>query len=123
VQSEFDLVNIQQLPKVEIVYSSQASGTIAITAMIEGGVRGIVFAGSGSGSLSSDYQATLRSVPPARRPVLVRSSRVGSGRVTARREFEPLRMIAGDNLNPQKARILLMLALTRTSDIGEIRRS
>lgn len=122
VNSEFDLRSIQQLPNVEIVYSSQASGTTAITALIESGVRGIVFAGSGPGSLSSDYQATLRSVPLARRPVLVRSSRVGSGRVIARREFEPLGMIAGDNLNPQKARILLMLALTKTTDISEIQR-
>lgn len=121
-QSEFDLANIQQLARVEIVYSAQASSTTAITALVDSGVRGIVFAGSGSGSLSSDYQAALRAIPPVRRPVLVRSSRVGSGRVVPRKEFEPLGMIAGDNLNPQKARILLMLALTKTTDIGEIQR-
>jgi L-asparaginase len=122
VNSEFDLENVQQLPKVEIVYSSQASSTIAITALIESGVHGIVFAGSGAGSLSNEYQATLRAVPLERRPVLVRSSRVGSGRVIPRIEFEPLGMIAGDNLNPQKARILLMLALTKTTDLSEIQR-
>ena len=52
----------------------------------------------------------------------MRSSRTGNGRVIARREYDELGFIAADTLNPQKARILLMLALTRTSDMNEIRR-
>jgi L-asparaginase len=52
----------------------------------------------------------------------VQSSRAGGGRVALRRYLDEAGMVAADNLNPQKARILLMLALTRTSDIIEIRR-
>ena len=122
VNTEFDVSQIKQLPKVEIAYSSQASSTTVISALIDSGVRGIVFAGTGPGSLSSDYQSALRSVPLESRPVLVRSSRVGSGRVTGRDEYDRIGMVSGDNLNPQKARVLLMLALTKTTDVHEIQR-
>ena len=53
---------------------------------------------------------------------MVRSNRTGSGRVIPRKEFDDMGMIPGDTLNPQKARILLMLALTKTKDLNEIRR-
>jgi len=61
-------------------------------------------------------------MPAASRPILVRSSRTGNGRVIATSEYDALGMIAADTLNPQKARILLMLALTRTRSAEEIRR-
>ena len=51
---------------------------------------------------------------------VVVSTRAGSGRVTQRKAMNDRGFIAADNLNPQKARILLMLALTRTSDRAEI---
>ncbi len=54
--------------------------------------------------------------------VIVQTSRAGSGRVAPRRYLRDSGIVAGDNLNPQKARVLLMLALTRTSDVGEIQR-
>ncbi len=54
--------------------------------------------------------------------MIVQSSRAGSGRVALRRYLDEAGMVAADNLNPQKARILLMLALTKSQDIGEIRR-
>jgi L-asparaginase len=53
----------------------------------------------------------------------VRSSRTGNGRVTPTAEYDALGVIPSDTLNPQKARILLMLALTRSSDPKEIRRA
>ena len=56
------------------------------------------------------------------RPVVVRSSRVGNGRVTGRAEFDEIGTVPGDNLNPQKARILLMLALTKTHDPKDVQR-
>jgi L-asparaginase len=49
-------------------------------------------------------------------------ARAGSGRVALRRYLEEAGMIAADNLNPQKARILLMLALTRTQEVADLRR-
>ena len=56
------------------------------------------------------------------RPVVVQSNRTGNGRVVAQGEHDKWGMIPGDNLNPQKARILLMLALTKTQDRQEIKR-
>ena len=53
---------------------------------------------------------------------MVRSSRTGNGRVVPREEYDAMGMIPADTLNPQKARILLMLALTRTHDLKEIKR-
>ena len=61
-------------------------------------------------------------MPATSRPALVRSSRVGNGRVTPTTEFDAMDIVAADTLTPQKARILLMLALTRTTDLKEIRR-
>ena len=53
---------------------------------------------------------------------VVKSSRVGNGIVTRWAEDDKYGFIAGDTLNPQKARILLMLALTKTNDLKEIQR-
>ena len=66
--------------------------------------------------------AISMSLPPESRPVIVRSNRTGSGRVVPLPAYDERGMIAGDTLNPQKARILLMLALTKTRDVDEIRR-
>jgi L-asparaginase len=54
--------------------------------------------------------------------VVVQASRAGSGRAALRRYLHEAGMVAADNLNPQKARILLMLALTVSRDVGVIRR-
>jgi L-asparaginase len=52
----------------------------------------------------------------------VRSNRTGNGRVVALPDYDALGMVPADNLSPQKARVLLMLALTKTRDLAEIRR-
>ena len=64
----------------------------------------------------------ILSYPSGEKPVVVRSNRTGTGRVIARKEYDELGYVAADTLNPQKARILLMLALTRTSDVNAVRR-
>jgi L-asparaginase len=123
--SEFDVSGIKALPKVEITYSYTQPSTVVIEALAKSGVQGIVFAGTGAGNLSSFERSALKpilSLPAASRPVLVRSSRVGNGRVGSSSIYDSMGMIPADNLNPQKARILLMLALTRTSDLKEIQR-
>lgn len=125
VNSEFDVSRINQLPKVDILYSYVEPNGAMIQALVASGVKGIVFAGTGAGVLSSFERSALKAVlslPAASRPVLVRSSRVGNGRVVAREEYDNLEMIPADTLNPQKARILLMLALTKTDKIEEIKR-
>jgi L-asparaginase type II len=122
--SEFAQQAIGELPCVEIVYSAvQANTPLLIEALQNAGVRGIVFAATGAGSLSeAEKRAVERSVERSLGTVFVRASRVGNGRVLGRSEFDRLGIVAADNLSPQKARILLMLALARTSDPAELRR-
>jgi len=123
--SEFDVSGLKNFPKVEILYSYIQPSPVALQALVASGVQGIVFAGSGAGDLSSFEKAALKSIialPAKTRPVLVRSTRVGNGRVIGSDEFDAMGMIPADNLNPQKARILLMLALTKTSDLKDIQR-
>ena len=125
MDSEFDVSSLTQLPKVDIVYSYVEPDTAMIDAVVARKARGLVFAGTGAGALSKFEKATvtaLSKLPATARPVVVRSSRVGNGRVTGRAEFDEIGTVPGDNLNPQKARILLMLALTKTADPLEIRR-
>jgi L-asparaginase len=127
--SEFDVSTIKELPTVDIVYSYIEPNTSVLQALIASGTKGIVFAGTGAGSLSATERSTLKTLlssAAGSRPVIVRSSRVGNGRVIGltanREEYDALGIIPADNLNPQKARILLMLALTKTSNLDEIKR-
>jgi L-asparaginase len=125
VDSEFDVSHLTQLPKVDIVYSYVEPDTAMIDALVARKAKGLVFAGTGAGALSTFEKATVTALwklPAADRPVIVRSSRVGNGRVIGRPEFDSIGTVPADNLNPQKARILLMLALTRTTDPKEIKR-
>ncbi|HYR43566.1 MAG TPA: L-asparaginase, partial [Terriglobia bacterium] len=125
VNTEFDVSRINVLPKVDILYSYVEPNASMIHALMVSGVKGIVFAGTGAGTLSSFEKSALKqvlSLPAASRPVLVRSSRTGNGRVVAREEYDSMGMIPADTLNPQKARILLMLALTKTNNLEEIKR-
>jgi L-asparaginase type II len=123
--SEFDVSSLTQLPKVAVLYSYVEPEPSVIRAVVSAGARGIVFAGTGNGALATperDAIAEINKTPASARPILVRSSRVGNGRVTATAQFDELGVIPADTLNPQKARILLMLALTKTTDQKEIRR-
>jgi L-asparaginase type II len=125
LNSEFDVSRVAELPQTEIVYSYVQPSTKMAEALVASGARGIVFAGTGDGLVSTREREAIRalaSLPAATRPVLVRSNRTGNGRVASNAEYDALGMIAADNLNPQKARILLMLALTKTHDVNEIRR-
>ena len=123
--SEFGLAGVATFPRVDIVYSYVQPNPVLIEALIEDGVDGIVLAGTGAGIVSQRERGALERVtdlPVDARPILVRSNRTGSGRVVPLPAYDELGMVAGDTLNPQKARVLLMLALTRTRDIDEIRR-
>lgn len=126
VNSEFNLVKIAAFPRIEILYSyAEAGNAILVTALLQAGAQGIVIACTGAGTLSSaEKEAVRNAVSEVDRvkPVFVRSTRVGNGRVIGRKEYDELGMVPADNLNPQKARILLMLALTKTSDLREIAR-
>jgi len=122
--SEFDVKGIVEFPKVDIVYGYvESSAPLVIDALQKAGTRGIVFTGTGAGMLNdAEKDAVRRSREQGLGTVFVRSSRLGNGRVLPHKDHDALGIIPADNLNPQKARILLALALARTSDEADIRR-
>ncbi len=119
--TEFDVEGLEALPRVDVAYSYAGADGKAIEAFVAAGARGIVSAGFAPGSGTLAETAALEAAV-ASGVTVVQSTRAGSGRVTQRANLTAKGFIAGDNLNPQKARILLMLALSATSDPGEIRR-
>jgi L-asparaginase/glutamin-(asparagin-)ase len=123
VETEFDVMNLSALPQVEVAYAHANVGPVAIEALVAAGARGLVHAGVGDGSLPAKVRPALSS---ARKKgvIIVRSSRVGQGIVARNGEAndDELDFVAGDNLSPQKARILLMLALTKTTNTRDIQR-
>lgn len=118
-QTPFNLATIDrdQLPRVEIVYSYQAAGGEAISAFAEAGAAGIVVAGTGPGGVSPAQMDALRSAL-SKGVVFVLTARAGAGAVYHQTED----ILAGEDLLPQKARLLLLLALACSRDAGQIRR-
>ena len=121
VDSEFNIESLSKLPRVEIIYGYADSNEIFVDAAINGGVDGIVFAGVGDGNSSSVTLNALKEAVEKNIAVVI-SSRTGSGIVYRNSEydFDEYDFISSDNLNPQKARILLMLALTETDSTDKI---
>ena len=118
VQTEFSLEGMGALPRVDIVYAHAGMGRELIDAAVKAGARGLVLAGVGDGNLSA---VALAAVAGAAKTgvAVVRSSRTGGGVVERNIEIDDdkLGLIVADELNPQKARVLLMLGLTRTRDV------
>ncbi len=119
----FALGKRNKLPRVEIVYGHANMTGVMIEAAVRARVAGIVIAGTGNGNFSAPAMAAI---DKARRRgvVIVRSSRVGSGRVDRNVELDDdaKGYVAAGILNPQKARILLMLALTRGKNVAEVQK-
>lgn len=110
-QSEFSHLDIKALPEIEIVYSyAGATGHLIDYITENTSYKGIITAGTGAGLISPDELAAVKRANE-KGVHIVRSSRVGNGRVIAIDGYEPYNLIHGDNLIPQKARILLMLSL------------
>ncbi|HKS12572.1 MAG TPA: type II asparaginase [Pseudomonas sp.] len=112
----FDISTLEHLPKVDIIYGYQNDNGYMFDAAVAHQAKGIVIAGVGAGSESRFI------IPAVKRAMeqgvtVVRSSRSGSGFVPADEAYPGL---LGDSLNPQKARILLMLALSVTQDPARI---
>jgi L-asparaginase len=106
-----------KLPRVDIVYMYADAPPDQIDFLITKKVDGIVIAGVGNGNFNKAYmEAVKRAV--AAGIIICRASRTSSGRVVLHDEIndEELGTIVSDDLNPQKARILLMLGLTKTKD-------
>lgn len=115
--SEFSVAGVAALPRVDIVYAHAGMGRELIDAAVRAGARGLVIAGVGDGNLGAVALAAAAEAAKAGVAV-VRSSRAGGGVVERNIEVEDdvLGFIAADELNPQKARVLLMLGLTHTRE-------
>lgn len=120
-KSEFDVSKLNELPQVDIIYAHANDNASIIDYLIKNGSKGIISVGMGNGSLYPDSQNLLEEAVSNGIKV-VRSSRVGSGEVTLNGETndEKSGFIVADNLSPAKARVLLMLALTKTNDTAKI---
>jgi L-asparaginase len=137
-KSEFDVGSIAALPRVDVILVYQGASGDLIQAAIDRGAKGIVVASAGAGALSGTQRdGEIYAVKHG--AFVVTTTRTGSGRIAPRRNLnvqppaaadganalgadQQRRFVAGEDLQPVKARVLLMLALTKTSDPAEIQR-
>lgn len=119
--TEFDISALEALPRVDIAYAYAGGDGTAVRAFMAAGARGIVSAGFAPGfSPPGDFMALKAAV--AEGVTVVQSTRAGSGRTFRNSRLRDAGILIADNLNPQKARILLSLALTVTREPAEIER-
>jgi L-asparaginase/Glu-tRNA(Gln) amidotransferase subunit D len=119
--SEFAGMDFESLPPVEVFYAYTDAPGYLIDAAVEHGAKGIVIDGTGAGSpTTSETEAIKRA--QAKGIVVVITTRTRSGRVQETPRRTESKQVNGDNLPPEKARLLLQLALTKTSDWAEVKR-
>ena len=121
--SEFTVNSQTVLPRVDIIMATENMDGALINAAVAAGAKGVVIAGVGNGNMTKPALETL--AQQAKNGVVcVRSSRVTTGQVGRNVEVndDSLHFVASLGLNPQKARVLLRLALLQTTDIGRIQR-
>jgi L-asparaginase len=121
LNSEFSLSDVQSLPYVEIAYIHTGTRPGLADALVRLGAKGIVIASVGAGSPGS-LDKEFTDILQKRSAVVVQSSRVGEGRIVRNNNWWESGMVVADNLSPQKAAILLSLALTKTSDPDTVQR-
>ena len=119
--SEFDVSNVTKLPRVDILLAYADMSSDLVDESVANGAKGIVIAGVGNGNMNkTTLQAAARAAKKG--VVVVRSSRVVTGAVGRNVEVndDEMGFVASDELNPQKARILLTLALLKPRTNAEI---
>src|SRR4051812_27849841 len=121
--SEFSVTKSTVLPRVDIIMATENMDGVLINAAAAAGAKGIVIAGVGNGNMTAPALTAL-TAQAKRGVVAVRSSRVTTGQVGRNVEVkdDSLGFVASLGLNPQKARVLLRLALTQTKDPKTIQR-
>lgn len=134
--AEFDVTPLSTLPRVDVVMVYQGASGDLVKAAVDQGAKGIVIASAGAGAVSgTQREGEIYAVKKG--VIVVTTTRTGSGRI-APRSADPRaqqgdanealtpeewrRFVAGEDLAPVKARVLLMLALTQTMDPAEIQR-
>ncbi|RON19389.1 asparaginase [Pseudomonas frederiksbergensis] len=124
MDSEFDIKTIKSLPDVEIAYSYGNVSDTAYKALAQSGAKAIIHAGTGNGSVSSRVVPALQALRKDGVQI-IRSSHVNAGGFVLRNAEQPddkYDWVVAHDLNPQKARILAMVALTKTNDSKELQR-
>jgi L-asparaginase len=119
--TEFDVAKVTALPRVDIIFACVDMAPDLIDASVATGAKGIVIAGVGNGNMNKvSLEAAARAAKKG--VVVVRSSRVITGTVGRNVEVndDEMGLVASDELNPQKARILLTLALLNPRPIPQI---
>jgi L-asparaginase len=120
-QSEFDVSQVAKLPRVDVIFADIDMSPDLIDAAAANGAKGIVIAGVGNGNMNkTSVEAAAKAVKNG--VMVVRSSRVATGSVGRNVEIndDEMGFIASDELNPQKARILLSLALLTKSTPAQV---
>ena len=120
-KTEFDISQATKLPRVDVLMAYVDMGPEQIDAAVAGGAKGIVIAGVGNGNMTkAAAEACANAVKKG--VVVVRSSRVPTGLVGRNVEIDDDKngFIASDELNPQKSRILLSLALLKNSSAKDV---
>jgi L-asparaginase len=119
--SELSSATLERLPRVDILYAHASMPADLVSSSVALGARGIVIAGVGNGNMPSQTADALAAAAQAG-VIVVRSTRVISGEVGRNVEIDDdmLGLIAADQLNPQKSRILLQLCLANGMDLGAV---
>ncbi len=127
-RSEFDVLRLEQLPRVDIILVYQGASGDLIRAAVTAGTRGMVVASAGAGATSGTQRQALADAAEAGVVVAI-SSRTGGGRIapprntgTAEPDSRRYPRVYAEDLTPVKARILLMLALTSTNKLDQMQR-
>lgn len=119
-QTEFDVSGLKELPRVDIIYSHVNDDGKMAEAAVANGAKGIVHAGTGNGSIHQNAEPALYDAAK-KGVVIVRSARVPNGpTIESTAEWDKAGFVHSGTLNPQKARILLQLGLTKTNDPKKI---
>lgn len=113
--TEFEIEEVGALPRVDILFAYVGGDDKLARAAAAAGARGIVSAGFAPGETHECEMIALREAA-ANGIVVVQSTRTGAGRVPPTSRLAANGFVSADDLTPQKARILLALALTQTSD-------
>jgi L-asparaginase len=137
LRSEFDISGVTALPRVDVIMTYQGAPGDLIRSAVDYGAKGIVIAGAGAAAVSGTQNEGVRYATD-KGVFVVMGTRTGSGRIPVKRgpgstseRSEPTNgdeerrrrfTLGAEDLAPVKARILLMLALTRTQDPSEIQR-
>ncbi len=118
--TEFDIDKIDSLPKVDVFYAHTSMDPGILTAIADRGGKALIYAGTGNGSVADYMEEPLKEV--RKKEIVVRATRTGSGQVVRNgeeKDDENDWIVTADQ-TPQKARLLVSLALTKTQDAKEI---